>query len=163
MDQLRRNSPRTLRRNARMSLWIYVVVSYTLSSSCFILQLTLEIIDYIGNTIVQRIFENCSHETKQVLLEKISPYLPSIGIHKNGTWAAQKIIDHSTLPAQVCQIQRCFKLDRLTLDRTGENDPRKYRAVYTNVTAGSIWKLRGAMLFTYGNRQKSICLRCYRG
>ncbi|KAG2216695.1 hypothetical protein INT45_003438 [Circinella minor] len=57
--------------------------------------------DYIGNTIVQRIFENCSDETKQSLLECIAPYLASIGVHKNGTWAAQKIIDHATTPSQI--------------------------------------------------------------
>ncbi|KAI8149786.1 hypothetical protein BJV82DRAFT_589272 [Fennellomyces sp. T-0311] len=57
--------------------------------------------DYIGNTVVQRIFENCSDETKQTLLECIAPYLAAIGVHKNGTWAAQKIIDHATTPSQV--------------------------------------------------------------
>ena len=58
-------------------------------------------LDYIGNTIVQRIFENCSDKTKQSLLECIAPYLASIGVHKNGTWAAQKIIDHATTPSQI--------------------------------------------------------------
>ncbi|KAI9266431.1 hypothetical protein BDA99DRAFT_21551 [Phascolomyces articulosus] len=57
--------------------------------------------DYIGNTVVQRIFENCSDQTKQTLLECIAPYLASIGVHKNGTWAAQKIIDHAITPLQI--------------------------------------------------------------
>ncbi|KAI9498091.1 armadillo-type protein [Zychaea mexicana] len=57
--------------------------------------------DYIGNTVVQRIFENCSDQTKQTLLERIAPHLASIGVHKNGTWAAQKIIDHATTPSQI--------------------------------------------------------------
>jgi hypothetical protein len=35
------------------------------------------------------------------MLEVVCPYLASIGIHKNGTWAAQKIIDTARSPAQV--------------------------------------------------------------
>lgn len=35
------------------------------------------------------------------MLEKVAPYLASIGVHKNGTWAAQKIIDKSTTDKQV--------------------------------------------------------------
>ena len=35
------------------------------------------------------------------MLEKVAPYLGSIGVHKNGTWAAQKIIDTAKLPRQV--------------------------------------------------------------
>lgn len=52
-------------------------------------------IDYIGNTVVQRLFEHCSGATKLMMLECIAPYLAAIAVHKNGTWAAQKIIDHS--------------------------------------------------------------------
>lgn len=36
------------------------------------------------------------------MLEQIAPYLGSVGIHKNGTWAAQKIVDTSRTPGQVC-------------------------------------------------------------
>ncbi|PWN50480.1 hypothetical protein IE53DRAFT_368869 [Violaceomyces palustris] len=49
--------------------------------------------DYIGNTVVQKFFELCSEATKQSLLEALAPHLAMIGTHKNGTWAAQKIID----------------------------------------------------------------------
>lgn len=58
-------------------------------------------LDYIGNTVIQRLFERCSEMTKSMMLEKVAPYLGSIGVHKNGTWAAQKIIDTAKLPAQV--------------------------------------------------------------
>ncbi|KAI7907837.1 armadillo-type protein [Cokeromyces recurvatus] len=57
--------------------------------------------DYIGNTLVQRLFEKCSEETKTKLLERIAPHLAAISIHKNGTWATQKIIDLAKLPEQV--------------------------------------------------------------
>lgn len=57
--------------------------------------------DYIGNTVVQRLFEKCTEETKTAMLERIAPHLASIGVHKNGTWAAQKIIDTIKTPAQI--------------------------------------------------------------
>lgn len=34
------------------------------------------------------------------MLERIAPHLAAIGVHKNGTWAAQKIIDTIKTPAQ---------------------------------------------------------------
>jgi protein JSN1 len=46
--------------------------------------------DHIGNTIVQKLFERCSQPAKIAMLERIAPFLASIGCHKNGTWAAQK-------------------------------------------------------------------------
>lgn len=35
------------------------------------------------------------------MLERITPSLAMIGIHKNGTWAAQKIIECVTSPDEV--------------------------------------------------------------
>jgi protein JSN1 len=49
--------------------------------------------DYLGNTVVQKMFEFCSEPTKDQMLIQIAPRLAEIGVHKNGTWAAQKIID----------------------------------------------------------------------
>ncbi|CAG8457103.1 1025_t:CDS:2 [Ambispora leptoticha] len=57
--------------------------------------------DYIGNTVIQKLFERCSDSTKMKMLEKIAPHMATIGIHKNGTWAAQKIIDCVKTPAQM--------------------------------------------------------------
>ncbi|KAF1803398.1 hypothetical protein FB192DRAFT_1277008 [Mucor lusitanicus] len=57
--------------------------------------------DYIGNTVVQKLFEHCSNDTKLAMMERIAPYLASIGIHKNGTWAAQKIIDTASTDQQI--------------------------------------------------------------
>ncbi|KAG2218313.1 hypothetical protein INT45_003656 [Circinella minor] len=54
--------------------------------------------DYIGNTVIQKIFESCSDETRLLMLKRIAPFLASIGVHKNGTWAAQKIIDNANTP-----------------------------------------------------------------
>ena len=57
--------------------------------------------DYLGNTVVQKLFENCDEEVKTRMLVQIAPYLASIGVHKNGTWAAQKIIDCARTDDQV--------------------------------------------------------------
>jgi len=60
--------------------------------------------DYLGNTVVQKLFENCSEPVKEAMLAEISPHLAEIGVHKNGTWAAQKIIDVARTPAQMQMI-----------------------------------------------------------
>ena len=60
--------------------------------------------DYLGNTVVQKLFEFCSEATKEAMLEKIAPHLAEIGVHKNGTWAAQKIIDVAKTPNQISMI-----------------------------------------------------------
>jgi protein JSN1 len=60
--------------------------------------------DYLGNTVVQKLFEHCSDEMRDAMLAEIAPHFSEIGIHKNGTWAAQKIID-------VCE---CFESKKTT-------------------------------------------------
>jgi len=60
--------------------------------------------DYLGNTVVQKLFEYCSEETKEAMLAQIAPHLAEIGVHKNGTWAAQKIIDVARTPALMSMI-----------------------------------------------------------
>lgn len=60
--------------------------------------------DYLGNTVVQKLFEFCSEPTKEQMLVPIAPHLGEIGVHKNGTWAAQKIIDVAKTPIQMRMI-----------------------------------------------------------
>ena len=57
--------------------------------------------DYLGNTVVQKLFEFCSESVKDQMLAEIALHLAEIGVHKNGTWAAQKIIDVSKSPSQM--------------------------------------------------------------
>ena len=57
--------------------------------------------DYLGNTVVQKLFEYCSESTKEEMLKNLAPFLAEIGVHKNGTWAAQKIIDVAKTPGQI--------------------------------------------------------------
>ncbi|KAL9058849.1 MAG: hypothetical protein Q9206_001758 [Seirophora lacunosa] len=57
--------------------------------------------DYLGNTVVQKLFEFCSEAAKEQMLIQIDHHLAEIGVHKNGTWAAQKIIDVAKVPNQI--------------------------------------------------------------
>ena len=60
--------------------------------------------DYLGNTVVQKLFELCTEQTKDQMLAQIAPHLAEVGVHKNGTWAAQKIIDVCKTPQQMTAI-----------------------------------------------------------
>jgi protein JSN1 len=60
--------------------------------------------DYLGNTVVQKLFEHCSDDMRDAMLAEIAPHMAEIGVHKNGTWAAQKIIDVSKSPKQMGMI-----------------------------------------------------------
>ncbi|PHH86301.1 hypothetical protein CDD83_10435 [Cordyceps sp. RAO-2017] len=60
--------------------------------------------DYLGNTVVQKLFEHCSDSVRDAMLAEIAPHMAEIGIHKNGTWAAQKIIDVCKTPSQMSVI-----------------------------------------------------------
>ncbi|XP_006458422.1 hypothetical protein AGABI2DRAFT_176766 [Agaricus bisporus var. bisporus H97] len=57
--------------------------------------------DWLGNTVVQKLFERCSAVPRFAMLERLAPHLAMIGIHKNGTWAAQKIIECVSSPEEV--------------------------------------------------------------
>lgn len=78
--------------------------------------------DYIGNVIVQKLFEKASSGSRvrsayfrfrdatdpglqMAMLERLAPFLASIACHKNGTWAAQKILyvspDEDRLPVLI--------------------------------------------------------------
>lgn len=65
--------------------------------------------DYVGNTVVQKLFDTCSEPIKELMLDQIAPYLAQIGIHKNGTWAAQKIIDVAGTSRQYDQISQSLR------------------------------------------------------
>lgn len=50
--------------------------------------------DYLGNTVVQKIFTLVESKViKTLMVKQIAPYLTQLSIHKNGTWAIQKIIN----------------------------------------------------------------------
>lgn len=65
--------------------------------------------DYLGNTVVQKLFTFCSEDVKEAMLNKIAPHMAEIGVHKNGTWAAQKIIDAAKTPTSMKVIAESLK------------------------------------------------------
>ncbi|KAF9476595.1 hypothetical protein BDN70DRAFT_934913 [Pholiota conissans] len=77
--------------------------------------------DWLGNTVVQKLFEKCSSGPRVAMLERICPHLAMIGIHKNGTWAAQKIIECVTSPDEVALIAQNLRAyaPPLLLDQFG--------------------------------------------
>ncbi|GBE82397.1 hypothetical protein BKA93DRAFT_814965 [Sparassis latifolia] len=77
--------------------------------------------DWLGNTVVQKLFEKCSAGPRLAMLERISPHLAMIGIHKNGTWAAQKIIECVQTPDEVAIITQNLRpyVPPLLLDQFG--------------------------------------------
>ena len=77
--------------------------------------------DYLGNTVVQKLFEHCSEQVREAMLMEIAPHLAEIGVHKNGTWAAQKIIDVArtdTLQTMIVNALRPYGM-ALFLDQFG--------------------------------------------
>lgn len=81
-----------------------------------------------------------------MMLERIAPYLASIGVHKNGTWAAQKIIDHSNTPPLVRVISMTVLKQWITFFVLDQADFNPYRTLCTIVTARSIWQLCGSRM-----------------
>jgi hypothetical protein len=57
--------------------------------------------DYIGNVVIQKLFEKGSDIYRVKLLGVLGPHLAAIGVHKNGTWAVQKIVDYCKTTAQI--------------------------------------------------------------
>ena len=78
-------------------------------------------IDYIGNVVIQKLIERLPEEYKLSLVEKIAPYLASLGVHKNGTWAVQKIIDEASTSGQIDVIVHALEpyAPALLLDQFG--------------------------------------------
>ncbi|KAJ3564475.1 hypothetical protein NP233_g8268 [Leucocoprinus birnbaumii] len=77
--------------------------------------------DWLGNTVVQKLFEKCSPVPRFSMLERLAPHLAMIGIHKNGTWAAQKIIECVSSPEEVALVAQNLRAyaPPLLLDQFG--------------------------------------------
>ena len=71
--------------------------------------------------VVQKLFEKCSPGPRLVILERIAPLLATIGIHKNGTWASQKIIECVQTPEEVQLVTQNLRpyVPPLLLDQFG--------------------------------------------
>lgn len=77
--------------------------------------------DYIGNTVVQVVFERSRFEVRDMMLRRLVPVFAATGTHKNGTWAIQKIIDLACTPRHYALIEKAIKphLVSLLLDQFG--------------------------------------------
>jgi protein JSN1 len=59
-------------------------------------------IDTLGNTVVQRFIERATVKQRKRIIEEYAAQLPAVGVHKNGTYVVQKILEHSVdCPEQV--------------------------------------------------------------
>lgn len=77
--------------------------------------------DYIGNTVVQVVFEKSRFEVRDMMLRRLAPVFAATGTHKNGTWAVQKMIDLSSSPRHYALIEQAIRphLVSLLLDQFG--------------------------------------------
>lgn len=71
--------------------------------------------DYIGNTVVQQLFERCSEDVKDMMTRVLIPVLAYTGTHKNGTWATQKVIGVASTKRQFSMITTALQPYTVTL------------------------------------------------
>ena len=122
--------------------------------------------DYLGNTVVQKLFEFCEEHTKEAMLREIAPHLAKIGVHKNGTWAAQKIIDVSkseTMQKMVVDAVRPYAM-ALFLDQFGNYvmqgclKYQQFNSFIFEVMLGRLWDLAQGR---FGARAMRACLESH--
>ena len=123
--------------------------------------------DYLGNTVVQKLFEHCSDDLRDSMLAEIAPHMAEIGVHKNGTWAAQKIIDVCKTPHQMTQIVQHLHpyTVPLFLDQYGNyvlQGCLKFGAPYNDfifeTMIGRMWEVAQGR---YGARAMRACLESH--
>ncbi|KAI8339110.1 armadillo-type protein [Chlamydoabsidia padenii] len=76
---------------------------------------------YLSEVEVDKMAMECLGDLVELCSGVVAPYLASIGVHKNGTWSAQKIVDTSKLTHQintVCEHLRPY-VPALLLDPFG--------------------------------------------
>ena len=123
--------------------------------------------DYLGNTVVQKLFDYCSEPIKEAMLQEIAPRLAEIGVHKNGTWAAQKIIDVANTPQQknlVVQHLRPYAMAAF-LDQYGNYVMQvclKFGPPWNNfIFEAMICRLWPIAQGRFGARAMRACLECH--
>ncbi|KAK2069210.1 hypothetical protein P8C59_003810 [Phyllachora maydis] len=123
--------------------------------------------DYLGNTVVQKLFEHCSDSYRDSMLEEIAPHMAEIGVHKNGTWAAQKIIDVCKTAHQMSLIVRHLRAYTipLFLDQYGNyvlQGCLKFGAPYNDfifeTMLSRMWEIAQGR---YGARAMRACLESH--
>lgn len=98
--------------------------------------------DPVGNVLVQKLIERGSEDLKSMIIAELAPYMAAVGVHKNGTWVIQKLINWCTLPQHVQQFI-CFCILTMFVARTG---CRALTALSSPPPARSIRKLCDSVL-----------------
>ncbi|OMH82568.1 Pumilio domain-containing protein [Zancudomyces culisetae] len=77
--------------------------------------------DYVGNMLVQRLAERATSAQKLAMISAVSRHIAAIGVHKNGTWAIQKLIDCCSSADQQSAIVDALRpfIPQLLLDQLG--------------------------------------------
>eukprot|EP00158_Paraphelidium_tribonemae_P007608 Partr_v1_DN28298_c0_g1_i1_m75331 putative Pumilio len=77
--------------------------------------------DGFGNTVVQKLIERITDQQRLRIVEKCLPQLASIGVHKNGTWVVQKMLEFAKSPNQICMLTNTLKpfIPALIMDAFG--------------------------------------------
>ncbi|KAI9354075.1 armadillo-type protein [Zopfochytrium polystomum] len=72
-------------------------------------------------TVLQKIIEKGTDTHLLHLLEAVAPHMATIGVHKNGTWVVQKMIDSAKTPAQMAVVVSAIRpfTPPLLLDQFG--------------------------------------------
>lgn len=73
--------------------------------------------DYLGNTVVQKLFEYCSEEIKETMLVEIGPHLAEIGIRMfpRGVWFEEEAANSLQTRTVLGLVRRSLTLRRLRL------------------------------------------------
>jgi len=58
--------------------------------------------DPFGNYLCQKLFEVCNDAQRTELVRIVAPTLVQISLNQHGTRAVQKLLEHLTVPEQVC-------------------------------------------------------------
>lgn len=77
--------------------------------------------DYIGNTVVQLVYERSGPDVRDMMLRRVVDVFAATGTHKNGTWAVQKMIDLAAGARHYALIEKAIRphLVALLLDQFG--------------------------------------------
>lgn len=66
-------------------------------------------VDPIGNILVQKLIEKGSDQTRLRIIEQIGVCMATVGVHKNGTWVIQRIINNCHLPEHQQRIMELIR------------------------------------------------------
>ncbi|KAI9204361.1 uncharacterized protein BJ171DRAFT_474986 [Polychytrium aggregatum] len=120
--------------------------------------------DYIGNVVLQKIIDKGDDQMLLGLIDRLGPYMASIGIHKNGTWVIQKVIDTARTEVQMQQITAFLKpyTPPLLLDQFGNYVIQcclRFGTVYNQFIFDAIHnKCIDIVLGRFGARSTRTCL-----